>query len=99
MHLQVRVLEVQRQAEPLALNRIGERCSDVEVERVAEFVGSRSPAGFDAGGKITRVVPSEARFAERAEQVAQSFESEKVKALIGDFEFRLLPALSGLPAN
>ena len=43
-------------------------------------------------------MPSEARLAERAEQVSQRLEAEEVETLVGDLELGLL-RLAGLPAN
>ena len=64
MHLQVDVLDVQRQPQSLALNRARKRRRDVEIQRVAEFVLPRRAAGLDAGGHVARVVPPEARLAQ-----------------------------------
>ncbi len=67
-------------------------------ERVAELVGLRRAAGFDAGGQIARVVPSKARFAQRSQQIAQRLEAQEVETLVGDFELGLL-RLAGLSAD
>ena len=64
MDLEVAVLDVERQLQAFALNGVGERRSDVEVERVAELVGLGGAAGFDAGGIVARVVTAEAGLAE-----------------------------------
>ena len=69
MHLQVFVVDIQRQREAFALNRAREGCGDVEIQRVAEFISLRCAAGFDSGGEIARIVASEAGFAQRAKQV------------------------------
>ncbi len=89
MHLQIAVLNVQRQAQALALNRVGKRRRDVEIDRVAELVGLGGAAGFNAGRRIARVVASEAGFAQRSQQIAQGAKAQKVEALVGDFEARL----------
>ena len=57
----------------VAAHGVEERFADVEVQRVAEFVGARSAAGFDAGGEIARVVAAETALAERAEQILAAF--------------------------
>jgi hypothetical protein len=43
-------------------------------------------------------VASKARFAERAQQIAQRFEAEEVEALVGDFELGLLGVFADLSA-
>ena len=73
---------------------LDERRGDVQVQRVAELVALGGAAGLDAGGEIARVVASEAGFAQRAQQVAQRLEAEKVQALVGDLE---LACVCGLP--
>src|SRR5271165_512008 len=98
MHLQVGILDVQRQAEPFALNRIRQGRGDVEIQGVAELVGLRRPAGLDAGGEIASIVTSEAGLTQRSQQVAQRLEAEEVEALVGDFEFCLL-RFASLSAN
>ncbi len=50
----------------------------------------RRPGGFDAGGEIARIVAAEAGLAQRAEQILQGFEAEKVERLVGDLELDLL---------
>jgi hypothetical protein len=90
MHLQVAVFKVQRKPEPFALNRAGKRRGDVEIQRVAKFILLRSAARFDAGRHVARVMASKTRLAERPQQIAQRFESQKVEALVGDLELRLL---------
>ena len=62
MHLQVGIFDIQRELHTLALNGAGERGSDVEIERVAEFVLSRCAAGLNAGRHVAGVVTSKARF-------------------------------------
>ena len=97
--LQVAVFDVQRQFEPFALDCIRKRGRDVEVERVAELVGLRRSAGFYARGHVARVVTAKARLAERSQQVAQRFESQKIEALVGDLEAGLLLAFANLSAD
>src|SRR6266849_1828585 len=83
----------------LALNGPGERGGDVEIKRVAKFIEPGRAAGFDAGGKITRVMASEARFPQRSHQIAQGLVTEKVQTLVRDFEFGLLLGFAHLPAD
>ena len=66
-----------------------QRLADIQVQRVAEFVLLRGAGGFDAGGQIARVVAAEAGFAERAEQVLERLESQKIERFVGDFELDL----------
>ncbi len=72
MHLQVGIFDVKRQRQAFALDGAGERGRDVEIERIAEFIESRSAAGFDAGGQIARIVTAEAGLAQRSHQIAQA---------------------------
>ena len=99
MHLQIAVLDVQRQVQAFALNRVRQRRGDVEVQRVAEFVGLRRAAGLDAGGLVARVVAAEVRFAQRAQQIAQRAKAEEVEPLVGDLEARLRLRVADLPAG
>src|ERR1700677_415470 len=99
MDLQIGVFDVERQREAFALDGAGERSGDVEIERVAELIGFRSPAGLDASGEVAGVVASEAGFAERAEQIAERFEAEEVEAFVGYFKFCMGCVFSGLPAH
>src|ERR1035438_6187475 len=99
VHLQVAVFDVERQGEALALDGARERGRNIEVKRVAEFVGAGSAAGFDAGREVAGVVTSKAGFAERAEQGAQRLEAEEVEALVGDFKFSLWRVLADLAAD
>src|SRR4029077_15227296 len=98
MNLQIRILDVERKVEALALDGIGERGGDVQVQRVAELVSPRSAAGFDSGGEIAGVMTPEAGLAQGSHQVTERFESQKVQALVGNFKFGLL-RLPGLAAN
>src|SRR5581483_7174339 len=90
MDLQVGVVDVQRQSQALPLDRVRESGGDVEVEGVAELVGFRRAAGFDAGGEVTGVMASEAGFAERSQKIAQGLEAEEVERLVGNFKLGLL---------
>ena len=79
MHVQIGVFEVERHLQALALHRREQRLADIQVQRVAEFVGLGRAAGLDAGSQIARIVRAEARFAERSEQILQRFEAEKIE--------------------
>ena len=99
VYLEVGILNVQRQFRALALNGTGERGGDVEIKRIAKFIEPRGAAGFDASGKITRVVASEALFPQSSHQIAQGLVTEKVQTLVRDFEFGLLLGFAHLPAD
>jgi hypothetical protein len=86
VHLQIVVLQIQRQLQPLARNRRAKRCRRVQIQRVAEFVSPRSAARLNPRRPVPRVVPSKARFAQRPHQIAQRFEAQKVQALVGHLE-------------
>ena len=49
---QVAILHIEGNFGTLASNGVGESLTDVQIHGVAEFVGARDAAGFDAGGKI-----------------------------------------------
>ena len=99
MHLEVAVLDVEREAQSFALDGAGERGGDVKVQGVAELVGLGGAAGLDAGGLVASIVAAEAGLAERAHQVAQGAEAEEVESLVGDFEARLRLRLAYLAAG
>ena len=98
MHLQIGVFNVQRQLQAFALDGAGERGGDVEVEGIAELVGPGCAAGLDPGGKVAGVMTSKTGFSQRAHQVAQGLEAEKVQTLVGNFELGLL-GFARLAAN
>ena len=75
------------------------RRRDVEIQRVAKLILLRRAAGLDAGCHVARVVTSKTRFAQRPQQIAQRFESQKVEALVGDLELRLLLRVADLSAH
>src|SRR3989442_7696455 len=64
VYLQIRIFDVERQLESLALNRTGERAGDVEIERIAEFVDLGSSAGLDSRRQVAGIVAAEAGLAE-----------------------------------
>ena len=74
---------------PFAPDGREQRLADIQIQRVAELVLLRRARGLDAGRQVARVVPPEAGFAERAEQILQRLESEEVERLVGDFELHL----------
>src|SRR5215510_1428183 len=81
----------------LALDRGRKSLGDIEIEGVAELVWFRSPAGLDAGGEVSGIMPAEAGAPKRAQQVPQGLEAEEVEALVGDLEARLGLCVAGLP--
>src|SRR5271157_4937764 len=99
MHLEVAVLDVERQVQALALDGAGKRGGDVEIERVAEFVRLGGAAGLDSCSQVAGVVTTEARFAQRSHQIAQRAEAEEVESLVGDFKARLRLSFANLPAG
>src|ERR1035437_3584299 len=99
MHLQVAVFEVQRKPEPFALDGRRKRRRDVEIQRVAKFIRLRRAAGFDTGCHVARVMASKTRLAQRPQQIAQRLESQKIEALVGDLELRLLLCAADLSTD
>src|ERR1700733_1802689 len=63
MDHQVGIIEFEGNACAIAANGVEERAADVHVQGVAEFIGLRRAAGFNAGGQVTSVVPSKTAFA------------------------------------
>ncbi len=98
---QVGIIEFDGHLRAFAADGVEERGADVQIQRVAEFVGAGDAAGFDSGGQFARVVAAEAALAERAEQILQRAESQEVDGLVGDFEARLIlrVAPAHLPAR
>src|SRR5208283_2353361 len=99
MHLQIAVLNIERQVQALALDGAGERGSDVEIERVAEFVGLGCAAGLDSRGQVAGVMAAEAGLAQRSHQIAQRAEAKKVESFVGNFKSRLRLRLADLTAG
>src|SRR5882762_1772617 len=99
VHHEVVVLEVDRHAQALALQRVRERGVDVEVERVTVLVGLADRLGFDAGGEVLGLVRPEARLADAAQQVLQGAVAEEIDALLGEVELHLLSRLFRHPAR
>ena len=89
VHHQIGIIEFDGNLGTLAAHRVEQGRADVEIERVAKFIGARDAARFDAGGQIARVVTTEAAFSQRRHQVLQRLEAEKVDRLVGDFKSRL----------
>src|SRR5438034_1948216 len=85
---EVVVLEVDRHAQALALERVRERGVHVEVERVTVLVGLADRLGLDAGREVLGLVRPEARLADASQQVFQGAVAEKIDALLGEVELR-----------
>ena len=85
---QVGIIEFDGNLAPLRCDGVEKRSTDIQIQRVAEFVMFGSAAGFHAGGEVARVVPSEAALAERAEQILERLESQKIERLVRDFKAR-----------
>ncbi len=95
MHVKIAVLNHEREADTLARDRGAECGGGVEIESVAELVAAGSSTGLDAGGQILSIVAAVAGFAQRTEQIAQRFKSEKVETLVGHFESNRTLSLAG----
>src|SRR5262249_34019502 len=83
---QVLVLDFDGDFGAVAADGVEESFTDIEIERVAKFVGPRDAAGFDTGGKVACIVAAKAAAPKRAEKILQSFEAEEVDGLVRDFE-------------
>src|SRR6266852_7293420 len=75
---QVRVSHLDRNFSAFAADGVEKRGANVHVERVPKFVRTRHAAGLDASGEVASIVAAEAAAAQRAEQVLQRFESQKI---------------------
>src|SRR6266702_4156600 len=95
MHHEVVVLEADRHAQALALQRVRERGVHVEVERVAVLVLLTHRFGLHTGREVLRFMGSEARLADAPEQVLQGPVAEEVDALFGEVELHLLGGFFG----
>src|SRR5256884_9092287 len=95
MHHEVVVLEVDRHAQALALQRVREHGVHVEIERVAVLVLLTHRFGLHAGREVLRFMGSEARLADAPEQVLQGSVAEEVDALFGEVELHLLGGFFG----
>src|SRR3989475_20622 len=99
VHHEVVVLEVDRHAQALALQRVRERGVHVEVERVTVLVGLADRLGLDAGREVLGLVRPEARLADASQQVFQGAVAEKIDALLGEVELHLLSSFLGHPTR
>src|SRR5258708_37445340 len=75
---QVRISHLDRNFSAFAAHRVEKCGADVHVEGVSKFVRTRDAAGLDTSGEVASIVAAEATAAQRAEQVLQSFESQKI---------------------
>src|SRR5437870_13606520 len=82
VHHEVVVLEVDRHAESLALQRVRERGVHIEVEGVAVLVGLAHRFGLDTGGEVLGLVRPEARLADASQEVLQGTVPEEIDALL-----------------
>ncbi len=98
MHVQIAILKIDRQLQPLAAQRREQRRVHVQIHRVAELVNLRRAAGLDAGSHIARVVRAEARTAQRPQQILQRLVAQEVDALVGDLDLHFAVALAAAPA-
>ncbi len=102
MNHQVRIIEFDRNFRAFAAHGVEQCPADIEIQRVAEFVGARDAARFDAGRQIARVMPPEAALSERPHQILERLESQKVDRLVRDFKARIVfpvAPLADLPAR
>src|SRR5215468_1442373 len=88
MHCQVAILQIDGDFDSLPLYCVRQRRADVEVKHIAEFIRARNSARLDPRREIARVVPAETASSERAEQVSQSLEAQKVDRFVGNLETR-----------
>ena len=87
--VQVRVLQIERHLGALAADGGEQRGADIQIQRVAELVALAGTVGLDAGGEVARIVAPEAAAAERAQQILQRLEAQKIERFVGDLELHL----------
>src|SRR5579884_1182899 len=86
MHMQIGIFEINRNLDAFAAKCRKQRLGDIEVQSVAELVQLTRTRRFNSGGEIPRIVPAEARFPERSQQILQRPEAKEVERLVGHFE-------------
>ena len=88
---QVGVVEIHRDFDRArARERVLEGLADIDIEHVPELVLLAVAVGFDSGGEMRGIVRPEARFPERAQDVAEALVAEEVDPLVGEIELDAL---------
>src|SRR6185295_18183911 len=97
MNHQVRVFEIDRDAQSFALNRRTQSRVHIKIHCVTELIAPGRLASFDARRKMIGIVAAQRGFAKGTDQIAKRLESQKVQALVGEFELdAALDWLAGL---
>ena len=99
MHHQVVILEVDRYAQALTLQRVRKRRVDVEIQRVAVLVPLARRLGLDARRQVLRIVRAKARFADAPQQMLQGAIAKKIDPFIREIELHLLRGFLGHAAR
>jgi len=103
-HLQVLVIEVQRNLETHTADCGKQRRIDIQVQSVAEFIAAARTVRLDPCRQFPRIVPSKAGLPEGSQQILQSLETQEIERLVGNLEFCLAfrphgaAALSNFPS-
>jgi len=84
--LEIVGVQHERQAAPLPAQRVAQRALQVEMERVAVFVGLRLVGAFVAGPDALDAVLAEGVSLETPEQVAQGLAADAAQAARGELE-------------
>src|SRR5687767_3315595 len=93
MNLQVRVFQVHRHPEPFTTNRVEDSSTNIEIQGVAKLIDFSCAAGLDSCRHVARVMPAEAGFPKRSQQILERLVAEKVQGLVGKFKTNLPPIL------
>ena len=86
VHAQVGIVQLEGQPGPIAAHGVEEGGPDVQVDGVAEFIGLGGCRGFYASGQVARVMPPQAALSQRAHQVFERAEAQKIDGLVRDFK-------------
>src|SRR5581483_580908 len=89
MDIKIRIVQIDWYLRALTPDGGKKRLADIQIQRIAELVLPGGTGSLDPGGKVARIVAAEARFAERAQQIFQSFKAQKIERFIGYFELNL----------
>src|SRR6185369_1454983 len=89
VHVQIAILEVEWNFQPLALNRREQGGVDVEIDSVAKLVTFTRRRSFDAGRQVNGIVASGSALAKTAEQISKCFVTEKIQTFFRDFEMNV----------
>src|SRR5437867_7322542 len=89
VNLEVRILKIQRDLQPLAEYGVQDSAAHIEIQHVAKLILLGGAAGLDPGRHIPRVMTPEAGLPQGAQKVFERLVPEKIEGLIGELETHL----------